>query len=191
MKTFNIIPVSNINSTNDYLKNMHRKAKMPEGSVILADFQSEGKGQGMNTWYSGKGLNILMSILLYPGIRANRFFFLTEMISLALVDALKENGIQAKIKWPNDIYVGDQKISGILIENILLSDVIETSVVGIGLNVNEIDFPPEIPNPVSVKQITGKSLDLSSLINKLLEKVRLRYKSLLDNQFESMHRADL
>ena len=187
MKFFNIISVSGINSTNDHLRELHKAAKLPEGTVILADFQHKGKGRGENSWYSGNGMNILMSILLFPKIKTEQFFFLTEMVSLALIEMLSEINIKAKIKWPNDIYVGDKKIGGILIENTLTSDIIESSIIGVGLNVNEEKFPDDLPNPVSIKNISGKDHNREVLTDSLLEKLSDHFNSLLAGQTDSMH----
>lgn len=187
MKFFNIIAVSGINSTNDHLRELHKTAKLSEGTVILADFQHKGRGRGQNSWYSGSGMNILLSVLLFPNIKVKKYFFLTEMVSLALIEMLSEIKIKAQIKWPNDIYVGELKIGGILIENTLNSDIIESSIIGIGLNVNEEIFPDDIPNPVSIKNITGKDHNRKVLTHSLLKKLSDHYNSLLAGQTDSMH----
>lgn len=153
----------------------------------MADYQTKGRGRGNNSWYSGKNLNILMSVLLFPGIPINRFFFLTEAVSLALSDLLLEMNIMAEIKWPNDIYVEGRKIAGILIENSLTHDTIETSIIGIGFNINEEIFPDELPNPVSLKQIVGKDNEKKFLVNKLLDKLKLRYNELQTGEYAMMH----
>ena len=184
---FNIIPVNGPDSTNNHLKALHKQGVLHEGSVILADYQSKGRGRGNNAWYSGKNLNILMSVLLFPGIPADRYFFLTEVVSLALSDLLIEMNIIAEIKWPNDIYVEGGKIAGILIENSLTNVTIETSVIGVGFNINEEIFPDELPNPVSLKQIVGKDTERNLLVNKLLEKLKLRYTELRAGQYTKMH----
>ena len=184
---FNIIPVTGPDSTNNHLKALHKQGVLHEGSVILADYQTKGRGRGNNAWYSGKNLNILMSVLLFPGIQADRYFFLTEVVSLALTDLLIEMNIKAEIKWPNDIYVEGRKIAGILIENSLANDAVETSVIGIGFNINEVTFPTNLPNPVSLKQIVGKDIERNSLAKKLLEKLKLRYTELREGQYTKMH----
>ena len=188
VKSFTIVPVTGIDSTNNHLKELNRTGKIPEGTVILADFQTKGRGRGTNTWYSGKDLNILMSVLLQPGIHAEKFFFLTEIASLALTDLLSEIGISAKVKWPNDIYSGTKKLAGLLIENAITSGIIESTVVGIGLNVNENVFPESLPNPVSIKNITGKDHNIDHLLELLLNKLMARYNSMLAGDYFDMHK---
>ena len=161
---------------------------MSEETVILADYQQKGRGRGNNSWYSGNKLNILMSILLFPGIPVRNFFFLTEIVSLAIIDLLEEFGIRAEIKWPNDIYVNGKKIAGILIENVLSRDIIETSIVGIGLNVNEVVFPDNLPNPVSIKLLTGKECHIENLAMDLLNKLEIYRKELWAGNFKMLHR---
>jgi len=185
--SFNIIPVTSTDSTNNHLKKLLGPGNLPEGTVILADHQSKGRGRGENRWYSGKNMNILMSVLLKPGIQAEKFFFLTEVASLALADLLKEFDIYAEIKWPNDIYRNEKKLAGLLIENILISDIIETTIIGIGLNVNEEVFPENLPNPISIKNITGIDHSRNVLVEKLLEKLIIRYNDLLAGHFKNLH----
>lgn len=188
VKSFTIIPVTGIDSTNNHLKELNKTGKFPEGTVILADYQTKGRGRGDNTWYSGKDLNILMSVLLRPGIHAEKFFFLTEIASLALTDLLSEIGISAKVKWPNDIYSGAKKIAGLLIENAITSGIIESTVIGIGLNVNENVFPENLPNPVSIGIITGKDHNIDHLLELLLNKLMARYTSLLSGAYPDIHK---
>jgi BirA family biotin operon repressor/biotin-[acetyl-CoA-carboxylase] ligase len=187
MKSFNIIPVAITDSTNHHLKYMRETDELPDGTVILADYQSNGRGRDGNVWYSGKELNVLMSVLMYPDIQAEHFFLLTEIASLALIDLLKEFNIHAEIKWPNDIYVAEKKIAGILIENILNSDIIEASIIGIGLNVNESVFPDNLPNPVSIRNITQKDHERRALADKLLQKIMTRYNELIAGQYKKIH----
>lgn len=187
MLHFTLYPVSAVDSTNNYLRELKEQHELSEGTVILSDFQSMGKGRGRNAWYSGKGLNILMSVLLYPKIPATKLFYLTEIASLAITDMLKVIGIAAEIKWPNDIYVQDKKIAGILIENVFSSDIIESSIIGIGLNVNETEFPSDLPNPVSVKSAGGKENNRNNLVKKLLEAFKSRYEQFLGGQLSALH----
>lgn len=144
-------------------------------SVTAALYQTSGKGQRGNRWDSAKGENLMFSILLRPGsgdvpkVPAPRQFFLSLVSSLAVYHTLEDYGITSKIKWPNDIYVGNKKICGMLIENTLGQDGgIKESIIGIGLNVNQTDFPPQLMNPTSMARITHKEYDIKEVLDKLM-----------------------
>ena len=150
-------------------------------SVLAARYQSDGRGQRGNRWSSADGENLTFSIVLkFSDIKSKRNsdkishlrptaqFAISEIATLAVSSYLKDNGIEAKIKWPNDIYVGNKKICGMLIENTASSDSILSSVIGIGLNLNQIDFPPELLNPVSMKTLTGRSYDLHKELERII-----------------------
>ncbi|MBN1598099.1 MAG: biotin--[acetyl-CoA-carboxylase] ligase [Bacteroidales bacterium] len=176
-----------VSSTNNYLKSLLKSGEIPEGTVIMADYQSEGRGRGNNGWHSAKGMNLIFSILFKPGISAGDHFFLTEFISLAITDALKSVGIETTIKWPNDIYWRNKKLAGLLIENIINQDKVQTCIVGIGLNVNETDFPEDLPNPISIKQIIKRGMDREELLNQILKALDIRYHQLTINDFIFIH----
>lgn len=164
-------------STNDYLKDLLRKEKLDEGFIVWTDFQSAGKGQIGNVWESEFGKNITMSAVFYPqGVDAASQFILSQFVSLAVADLLEEyipSGVS--IKWPNDIYVGDKKIAGILIENSILGQHIDSCIVGIGINVNQEVFLSNAPNPVSIKQLTGQNYSLPELLCHLQNQLYFRY----------------
>ncbi len=150
-------------------------------SVLAARYQSDGRGQRGNKWSSADGENLTFSIVLkfsdgkskgdmdnIPPLRAINQFAISEIATLAVSSYLQDNGIDAKIKWPNDIYVANKKISGMLIENIASSDYILSSIIGIGLNLNQSDFPTELLNPVSMKTLTGKSYDSHKELERIM-----------------------
>ena len=154
--------------------------------AIVAEYQTAGKGCGSNTWESERGKNLTFSVLLHPTeIRANWQFRISEAVSVALCETLeryfrplspsdsyRELGEQeVTIKWPNDIYVGDRKICGILIENRLKGSTITDSIVGIGLNVNQREFRSDAPNPVSIYQLTGEETDREALLQAFLKEL--------------------
>ena len=154
--------------------------------AIVAEYQTAGKGCGSNTWESERGKNLTFSVLLHPTeIRANWQFRISEAVSVALCETLEryfrpfspsdsslDSGEQAvAIKWPNDIYVGDRKICGILIENRLKGSTITDSIVGIGLNVNQSEFRSDAPNPVSIFQLTGEETDREALLQAFLKEL--------------------
>lgn len=151
-------------STNTYLASI--AADSPHGTVVSARRQTAGRGQRGNSWESAPGENITMSVLLRPeGLHPSRQFVVSQAVSLAIVGVLRRYlpGCDVRVKWPNDIYVGDRKICGILIENVITSASINHSVVGIGINVNQLHFLSDAPNPVSMAQLTGRSFDLREL----------------------------
>jgi BirA family biotin operon repressor/biotin-[acetyl-CoA-carboxylase] ligase len=140
-----------------------------------------GKGTDTNTWESEKGKNLTFSLILYPAITADRQFVLNKAISLGIRDFLRKelNEDDISIKWPNDIYVADRKICGILIQNSVIGNHFDYMVVGIGLNVNQTIFRSDAPNPVSLKQITGNEYDLEKLLQNLLKSVFEKYELVL------------
>lgn len=147
-------------STNTFLHEMMRQDKLPEGFLLYTDFQTAGKGQPGNTWESENGKNLLFSMLLYPhSIKVYEQFILSEITGLAIRKVLEKYTDDICIKWPNDIYWKDKKIAGILIENSLFRDRIDTCIIGIGLNVNQEVFISNAPNPVSLRQITGNDIN--------------------------------
>src|SRR4030043_1139663 len=152
----NIIPYENLTSTNTEAALLLKKNNIPEGTVIHTEYQTAGRGQHGNRGESEKGKNLLISIILYPGsVKSEEQFLISMTISLGICDFVDRYLEGSKVKWPNDIYFKDDKIAGILIENSLMGDTIESSVAGIGLNINQENFPGEIRNPVSLRMITG------------------------------------
>lgn len=170
-----------VSSTNTLAAEMLRAGRPPEGTVITASYQEAGKGQKGNTWVSEPGKNLLMSVILYPSIiTPAEQFIISQMVSLAVFDLVRSETPHVKIKWPNDIYVMNDKIAGILIEHSILGNIIDSSIAGIGLNVNQDVFTGAGPNPVSLKLITGKKYDLPALGRKLA--------GLLDKRYEMIRR---
>ncbi len=165
----NLISLDQVDSTNDYARMILRNNRVPEGTVILADEQLKGKGQPGNSWESEKGKNITMSIILYPKkLQLNKHFFLAMATSLSITSCLKDLEIETRIKWPNDIYHGQKKIAGILIENSIQQNTITESVIGIGININQIKFSSALSNPTSVRQITGRYTDITEICRILI-----------------------
>ena len=155
-------------STNTFLHEMMRQDKLPEGFLLYTDFQTAGKGQPGNTWESENGKNLLFSMLLYPhSIKVYEQFILSEITGLAIRKVLEKYTDDICIKWPNDIYWKDKKIAGILIENSLFRDRIDTCIIGIGLNVNQEVFISNAPNPVSLRQITGNDVNREILLKEI------------------------
>ncbi len=174
-----IIHLPSVDSTNNYAAWLLHKENPAEGTVILADVQSRGKGQGINIWLSDKDLNLLCSIILKPDFMpAYKQFYLSMCIASGINDCLIALGIRSQVKWPNDILVKGKKIAGILIENTILSQNLRTSIVGIGLNVNQVNFPPDISNPSSLAAETGQSFDVAQMLTLLLSFLEKRLNQL-------------
>ncbi|MCW1734796.1 biotin--[acetyl-CoA-carboxylase] ligase [Anaerorudis cellulosivorans] len=174
-----VVRLDETESTNAYMKELVRKKHPEEGSIVIAEYQTEGRGQRGNAWVSAKGENLLFSLLIYPkDVPANEQFIISRIASLAIKNTLDQFADDIRIKWPNDIYWKDKKIAGILIENDLQGNKIENSIIGIGLNLNQEVFPPELPNPVSLKQITGVTYDKDYILDMLLREFFLLYREL-------------
>ena len=164
-ETPKIIRLAETDSTNNYLREQSAKARLPEGSLVIADFQTAGKGQVGNSWESEAGKNLMFSILLYPDfLPANRQFLISQIASLSVKETLEKYTDSVTVKWPNDIYWKDRKICGMLIENDLSGQHLYCSVVGIGLNINQEIFRSDAPNPISLTQITGKTYDREDVL---------------------------
>lgn len=183
-------------STNNLLQEMSRQEKLSEGFLVYTDFQTAGKGQPGNSWESEKGKNLLFSILLYPHrVPINKQFVLSQLTSLAIKKVLDKYTDDITIKWSNDIYWKEKKICGILIENTLKRDKIDKCIVGIGLNINQETFTCNAPNPVSLKQITGKEMNrekiLFSIYNEILERYRnLDFEKTQHEYHENLYRKE-
>jgi len=152
------------------------QAGEPEGLVVAAYVQEQGRGQRGNRWMSEEGKNITFSLLLRPiFLKVEEQFTLSKVIALSISDWLKANGVNAIIKWPNDIYVDDKKLAGILIENSFSGPVLEVSVIGIGLNLNQTDFSEDIPNPTSMVLLTNKQYKPEIVLSELIVSIQVRY----------------
>ena len=166
-------------STNTLLKELLAKGEWSEGERFLyTAFQTAGRGQAGNGWESEEGKNLLCSILLPP---RKDLFYLNVLVSVAVHKVIRSllferSGLcslseAVSIKWPNDIYYGDKKIAGILIENAILGNEVKYSIAGIGLNVNQTTFLSSAPNPVSLKLISGKETDIDALMQALMTQI--------------------
>ena len=156
----NFLLLEEVDSTNSYVA-VHA-AELEDMTMVIADSQTAGRGQRGNSWESEQGKNLTFTLLYKPqGIAPREQFAISEAAALAVADFLVESGMEAKVKWPNDIYAGDRKISGILIEHALMGQTIQHTRIGIGLNVNQREFRSDAPNPVSMVQLLGSESDIS------------------------------
>lgn len=184
-----------IDSTNSEAR--RHLADIDNLSVIAAEFQTAGRGQGDHTWTSLRGENLTFTVVLKferGFLLARDALLITQVTTLALRRFLSSKGIESKIKWPNDIYVADmKKICGILIENVLTSESVTSSIIGIGLDVNQTEFSPDLPNPISMKSLTGITYDTHALLEEfqsvMADALRLMSsdegRAALDSEFQS------
>ncbi|PKV66605.1 biotin--[acetyl-CoA-carboxylase] ligase [Pontibacter ramchanderi] len=173
-------------STNSEAQQLLLKNEATEGCVVLTDEQTHGRGQRGNSWEAAPGKNITLSVILSPVFLAVRHqFYLNMAVSLAVLDLLREQGLgQARVKWPNDLYFEDRKLGGILIENTVTSQFIQHSIVGIGLNVNQLHFG--ISTATSLAAEVGTQLDVKRLVNRLLELLEKRYLELRSGKIDKL-----
>jgi BirA family transcriptional regulator, biotin operon repressor / biotin---[acetyl-CoA-carboxylase] ligase len=168
-----------VNSTNSFAFDLIRESPPAEGYIVWAKEQFAGRGQRGTTWSSESGSNLTFSVILRPHfISIAEQFQLTKAIALAIagfVSHCLEDSADVKIKWPNDIYVKNCKIAGILIENILEQATLKYSVAGIGLNVNQVVFDPSLPNPISLKMLSGKEFNPEDCLKQLCSFIEKYY----------------
>ncbi|MFM2224635.1 MAG: hypothetical protein RJA07_837 [Bacteroidota bacterium] len=175
-------------STNHYATALLKENAVNETAIVAA-FQTKGKGQRENLWESEAGKNILMSWICYPTIlKIDELFYLNKVVTKALVEFLKiQFNIDAKIKWPNDIYVGDKKIAGILIENAIQGQHIKHAIVGIGLNINQEQFSDLLSQKcISAKLITGKEYIVNEIVLHLLHYLHNSLEGLIAKRFQPL-----
>ena len=178
-----IIKLSSVDSTNNYTAKLVKETKISFGTVIMADFQTHGKGQRSSFWESDKGLNLLISIYFDSSfLNSENIFFLSKAVALAIRECVEKIiGIKVSIKWPNDILINGSKLAGVLIENQWKNDKLYSSIIGIGLNVNQVVFSGD-NNVISLKNLTSKVYKLNSILKSLC--------SSLDTQFNRLRNFD-
>ena len=178
-----LIHINETNSTNNYLQSLCSEQKVEELTVIVADFQTSGRGQRGNSWESDPGKNLLFSTVIFPEfLEARRQFLISQIISLAIKEELDTYTSDISIKWPNDIYWKDKKICGILIENELEGAYLLRCIAGIGVNINQEHFVSPAPNPVSLKQILGRKTDKQEVLEGILKRLFSYYIPLISQK---------
>ena len=177
-----------VDSTNNYAMAQAHAGMAIHGSAWFAKEQTAGKGQRGKQWESRRGENIAISIVSMPtGLRPDQLFMLSVAVSLGCFDFFTAAaGNKTSVKWPNDIFWGDRKAGGILIENIIQGNTWKYAVIGIGININQIEFNPETANAISLKQITHKDHDIVALAKKLYEAVMKRIEGMNTYTFPSL-----
>lgn len=188
-----------INSTNAYAVEYIVKNKDCDKTVIVANKQYDGKGQRGNKWEAEPFKNLTFSIIYEPKhVLAHEQFVISELVSLGVCDYLSQHTQGVSIKWPNDIYIGDKKVAGILIEHEIRGSRVAKSICGLGLNINQEVFRSDAPNPVSLKQITGVNYSLEKELLSVVDCIDRRYKQseriefdfLMEDYYKVMYRRD-
>ena len=178
----NLIKLDAIDSTNAYLKELSSKNNIEDYTVVVANFQTNGRGQMGTNWLSEDAKNLTFSV--FKNINCldnNEQFYLSIATSLAVFKALKQFNIpELKIKWPNDILSSNQKVCGILIENVIKNGKMSAAIIGIGININQADFN-EVINATSLKNITGVVYDKDEVLNTIINQIE-NYESLIQNR---------
>lgn len=176
-----ILYFDELNSTNVYLYDKISEKNDIADMVVVASHQTAGRGMDKNRWESEAGKNLLFSIALNVNfLDAENQFKISQAVSVAIYETLSEiiDNQSIFIKWPNDIYFDDSKLAGMLIQNTIEGKKMGVSIIGIGLNVNQIEFSKDIPNPISLKMITGNDYDFDNLLNRLIVKIKEAVESL-------------
>lgn len=190
MKKMNVhtIRLDEVDSTNTYLRRMEN---LPDADIVVvtAGHQTAGRGMGSNRWESEDGRNLLFSMLVRPeGVPAARQFAFSMAEALAVKDALDPIAGEVTLKWPNDVYWHDRKISGTLIETAISGRLVKDCIFGTGINVNQRVFRSDAPNPVSLRQITGRDTDMNVVLDSVLEAFEGYYTMVLDGEYDRVGR---
>jgi BirA family biotin operon repressor/biotin-[acetyl-CoA-carboxylase] ligase len=178
-----IIHLSNIDSTNNFAAKLLSENLCQNGAVIMADVQTQGKGQRGNVWLSESGKNLLSSFVFKPdNLSVDKQTVLTWATSLSLLETLRKFNIEAQVKWPNDILINEKKIAGILIENQLQGTRINCSIIGIGFNINQTSFS-EL-NATSLLLETNKKVEPRTFLNLLVNEMNEQFDFIKSSSFE-------
>lgn len=178
MAGFEISEYDELSSTNTEA-GRYPAGELKDRSVVLTYRQTQGRGQETNSWESEPGKNISMTVVLCPpGCEASRQFAVSMICALGVCDFVRRYAEGVCVKWPNDVYVGDKKICGILIEHTVVGRFVKRSLCGIGVNINQAEFLSDAPNPVSLFQLTGKRIPLEKVLGELLECIGARYRQI-------------
>ncbi|MFZ6011863.1 MAG: biotin--[acetyl-CoA-carboxylase] ligase [Bacteroidota bacterium] len=171
----NLVFVPECHSTNDLALQLSQKPETPEGTVVITNHQTAGRGQRGNTWHAAPGMNLTFSVIVKPAFLALKDqFYLNMVTSLAVRDLLKNNiDSNIEVKWPNDVLINGKKVCGILVENQIHGSRFTNSVIGIGLNINQEEFA--LPTATSLALIRGQKVDLAGTLEILLANLESRY----------------
>jgi BirA family transcriptional regulator, biotin operon repressor / biotin---[acetyl-CoA-carboxylase] ligase len=191
LKFFESIHSTNVTLMNEYSIYLEHWDKRFDFYGIYTDEQTQGKGLGSNKWVSHKGQNILISFLFQPPITIQNQFYFNQYFSIAIFTFLSRYLDNLTIKWPNDIYVGNKKIAGILIEHSIQGSNLQCTIAGVGININQTRFDPTIFNPTSLAQIIGKEFDIKTLISELVSVLEAQYHLIKEQKYEVLEQIYL
>jgi len=183
-----IIKLNATGSTNSYLKDLVRQTNIENGTVVVADFQTNGRGQNDNKWISDKGKNLIFSVLVrFESLKIEDQFYLNYVVSIAIHTVLKKYiSEKLTVKWPNDIMSGNQKICGILIESTINKSNVKNAIIGVGLNVNQDVFPDEAAKATSLKKILNTFIDKDKLFDEILIEIQYQLISIKKQEFKKI-----
>ena len=186
------INLPSVDSTNSFVRTMLQEewtgqvasaSSLPGFTLVVADDQTKGRGQQGNAWETEKGKNLIFSLLCHPDfIVASRQWLLSQCMAVAIQQTLSQYVAGVEVKWPNDIYVGDQKISGTLIECDLQGKCISNCIIGVGININQTVFRSDAPNPTSLQLLTGREYDREEILSLLLHHFQYFYAQLQEGR---------
>jgi len=187
-----IIELPELPSTNSYAMQLLKEGGLTEGTLIRAMHQSQGRGQYGNSWLSEPGKNLTFSLVMHPVfLAAGQQFYLSKITSLAVLGVLTEflpaSQYDIQIKWPNDILVNGDKIAGILIENVLHANTLQSAVIGVGINVNQMQFEPLKRKAVSMAILLGKDVDLQQVLERFCKHFEALYLGLRQSRLSQIN----
>jgi len=180
-----IIELEEVDSTNLYAERLLKNGTIEEGTIIIAKNQTAGRGQGENKWQSETGQNLTLTVILHPTfLLASQQFLINKVISLGVYDFLCDYVQEVCIKWPNDILISSKKVGGILIQHVVNNEMLETTIAGVGINVNQTHFDPHLSDAVSLVQVLGQELVLKDTLHQLTSSLEAKYAFLRQKEFD-------
>lgn len=199
MDNISRINLPTVDSTNSFVRSMLQEEgtehvisahSLPGFTLVVADDQTKGRGQQGNSWETERGKNLTFSLLCHPDfVPASRQFLLSQCMAVAVRDALAEQVEGVEVKWPNDIYVGDKKMSGTLIECDLVGKNIANCIIGVGININQTVFRSDAPNPTSLQLLTGKEHDREAVLSSIISHFQTYYELLAEGKEEEVRKV--
>lgn len=182
-----LIHLNSVDSTNNFAAKLIKAEKVENGTIILTDCQTDGRGQRGRAWHSDAKLNLLCSIVVYPQQKAEKAFYISMITALALRKTISDLGGDdaSRIKWPNDILINSHKVAGILIENQLQGDRIKSSIIGIGVNVNQTIFEKGL-RATSIKKAYGIDMEIKEFLDSFYDRLEMEYERLISGDDESI-----
>ena len=181
-----LLKFPSLSSTNSYCWELLSNKSLPDGTVIWTPLQTDGRGQRGKLWISDEGKSLPFSIIFRPKVNVSEQFILNKAIALGVCEGVASFGVSSKIKWPNDIYIENKKVAGVLIENSLRGNLLQELVVGVGVNINQDEFTNDLPNPVSLKQVLKQTFDIEIVLEEFCYYIEKRYMQFKAGHFEKI-----